>query len=458
MAADHLNGLIRYLGQDNWKECFEEVLGEHLGPALEAADITFEELGDILGPDVAMTLWGCAFEDFLGQDWDEGRNFVEVYLKRRGWKEGPRNSAYMRALKDSVMSLYEVSDIVPGQSLMAQDLLRGGKPVLVREGTATRTLRPWDRIAARLVPQDGHTTLAGGLLAYSQDACEDLAGHLYDVLRRKRGKAEFPKVRTEVLRDLAPMFTLTWLFRTLENMVEQSALPVLFNGDGENLVFHDICFPLVRGVTQKTVAEVLEKLPGLRSEGRSFWNWLRVPGQNKGVSSRSSHQDAQAQFLSSEMDDGSIVLGTLELKGRQLRLEVNSRSRAEQGQAMLKEALGDLVGAPLTQIMTAQQAMDERGRGEGGKTPDVQIPPEEEARILAEVLERHYRKTLDDVVPVLGNMTPRQAVRTAAGRRAVAAWLKQIESTTAALGRAEVTSSFNFDWMWDELGIAGLRE
>lgn len=458
MAADHLNGLIRYLGQDDWKACFEEVLGEHLGPALEAADITFEELGDILGPDVAMTLWGCAFEDFLGQDWDEGRNFVEVYLKRRGWKEGPRNSAFMRALKDSVMSLYEVSDIVPGQSLMARDLLRGGKPVLVREGTATRTLRPWDRIAARLVPQDGHTTLAGGLLAYSQDACEDLAGHLYDVLRRKRGKAEFPKVRTEVLADLAPMFTLTWLFRTLENMAGPRELPVLFNGDGEDLVFHDICFPLTRGVTQKSVAEVLEKLPALRSEGRSFWNWLRMSGQKKATSSRSSHQDAQAQFLSSEMDDGSIVLGTLELKGRQLRLEVNSRSRAEQGQAMLKEALGDLVGAPLTQIMTAQQAMDERGRGEGGKTPDVQIPPEEEARILAEVLERHYRKTLDDVVPVLGNMTPRQAVRTAAGRRAVAAWLKQIENTTAGLVRAKGTLPFSFDWMWDELGIAGLRE
>lgn len=117
MAADHLTGLIRYLGQDDWKACFEEVLGEHLAPALEAADITFEELDDILGPDVAMTLWGCAFEDFLGQEWDEGRNFVEVYLKRRGWKEGPRNSAFMRALKDSVMSLYEVSNIMKSPTL-----------------------------------------------------------------------------------------------------------------------------------------------------------------------------------------------------------------------------------------------------------------------------------------------------------------------------------------------------
>jgi hypothetical protein len=27
----------------------------------------------MIGPDVTMTLWGCVFEDFLGQGWDDGR-------------------------------------------------------------------------------------------------------------------------------------------------------------------------------------------------------------------------------------------------------------------------------------------------------------------------------------------------------------------------------------------------
>ncbi|NHN87976.1 hypothetical protein [Acetobacter conturbans] len=40
MAADELTGLIRYLGQDDWQACFAEVLGEHIGPALDAGDIT----------------------------------------------------------------------------------------------------------------------------------------------------------------------------------------------------------------------------------------------------------------------------------------------------------------------------------------------------------------------------------------------------------------------------------
>ncbi len=58
------------------------------------------------------TVWGCAFEDFLTRDFDDGSNVVDDYLKRRGWKEGASTRAYMAALRTSVMSFYEVSDIV----------------------------------------------------------------------------------------------------------------------------------------------------------------------------------------------------------------------------------------------------------------------------------------------------------------------------------------------------------
>ncbi|GCE91345.1 hypothetical protein MSKU15_2946 [Komagataeibacter diospyri] len=456
MAADELTGLIRYLGQDDWQDRFAEVLGDHIGPALEAGDITFEELAEMIGPDVAMTLWGCAFEDFLGQDWDNDRNIVDVYLKRRGWKEGPRNSAYMRALRASVMSLYEVSDIRPGQSFMARDLLRGGEPVLVHEGTATRTLRQWDRIAARLVPSDGKTILAGGLLACSRSACEDLAANLYRTLRKRRGKTEFPKVDTETLRELAPMFTLTWLFRTLEDMARQMDGPALFNGDGEDLVFHEVCFPLAKGVTQKRVADALEGVVALRPESRSFWNWLKEPGSDPVPL---SGRDENGRFLRTEMDDGAIVLGTVELRGRQLRLQVNSEKRAERGRTMLQAVLGTLVGAPLTQIMTPVQAMEEREYGGRAASPDLQIPPEEEARIIGQMLERHYRQVLDEPVPALGNVTPREAARTVSGRKKVAAWLKDIENTTARARKNDGAGvAYDFGWMWHELGITMLRK
>ena len=66
------------------------------------------------------------------------------------------------------MSLYEASDIIPGQSFRARDLVRGGDPVVVSERTATRTLKTWDRIAARIVEHNGKMILAGGLLPSGQ--------------------------------------------------------------------------------------------------------------------------------------------------------------------------------------------------------------------------------------------------------------------------------------------------
>jgi len=87
----------------------------------------------------------------LTREGADGRNIVDDYLKRRGWKESASTRAYMSALRTSVMSLYEVSDIVRDTSFGARDLLRGGDPILISERLATRSLKQWDRIATRVV-------------------------------------------------------------------------------------------------------------------------------------------------------------------------------------------------------------------------------------------------------------------------------------------------------------------
>src|SRR5215472_14155557 len=102
---------------------------EHFVPAMRAFDLEYEEIGEALGGGWAMTLWGLAFEDFLGREIEpDGRNFVDEYLRRRGWNESAPAKAYMSGLRNSIMSLYEVSAIVPGESFLARDLIRGGEP------------------------------------------------------------------------------------------------------------------------------------------------------------------------------------------------------------------------------------------------------------------------------------------------------------------------------------------
>lgn len=140
--AHELSNLIKWLAREDWKPLLEEVMSEHFGPAMAAFDLEFEEIDTALGGSWGMTLWGCASEDFLTRRFGpDSRNMVEAYLRRQGWNEPIATRRYMTALQTSVMSLYEVSEILPGQSFRARDLLRATDPVLVSERTATRTLK-----------------------------------------------------------------------------------------------------------------------------------------------------------------------------------------------------------------------------------------------------------------------------------------------------------------------------
>jgi hypothetical protein len=68
MPTSHdLSGLMKFLDRDEWRECFAEVFDDHFGPILDDGDMEFEELAEILGADMAMTLWGCADPGFRGR-------------------------------------------------------------------------------------------------------------------------------------------------------------------------------------------------------------------------------------------------------------------------------------------------------------------------------------------------------------------------------------------------------
>jgi hypothetical protein len=128
---------------------------------------------------------------FLTRDFDDGSNIVDDYLKRRGWKEGVSTRTYMAALRTSVMSLYEVSDIVRDTSFRARDLVRGGEPVLISERSATRSVKQWDRIATRVVQIGSQTQISGAVLPFDREASEELL----KLLRRLAKRVEKDKQR-----------------------------------------------------------------------------------------------------------------------------------------------------------------------------------------------------------------------------------------------------------------------
>ena len=154
------------------------------------------------------------------------------------------------------------------------------------------------------------------------------------------------------------------------------------------------------------------------------------------------------------MDDGSIVLGNVEIKGRRVSLMVNSEARAVRGQAMLEVALAGLVRAPLTERADLGQMLaDQRG----ATLQPSGMSPDEEGAAIRQALDNHYRNVMDEQIPMLSNQTPRAAVQTLKGREKVVGWLKTLENHSASRGTGDPMGAYDFGWMWRELGLEKLR-
>ena len=454
-AAHDISGLIKYAGRSPWAEAMDKTLSAHLGPVLDESGLDPESLFERIGSPWEGNLWGCAFEDLLTQEiGPDGLNLVEDYLKRRGWNEKASNKAYMRALRHSVMSLYEVSEVVPGQSMKLRDLLREAEPVTVRERGATQTLVNWDRIAARVLEVQGRPGISGALLSFGPEASAELIAAFAQLSASPDPDAGFDVTdRDQLLRHTAPLFTVLWLQDCL-GALTRPGLPELVNADGDDVVFHRIVFPIAKGGIQKDIARRLDAVAELEAAGPKFWNWLVRSGARKPKRA----VPVGGQRISSTMDDGTPVFGTIALEGRRVILEVNSAERAEKARAQLSQWLGALVGVPLTEIRTLEQMLAD----EAGQAPDddeLALAPQDMERIVHAMLDREYAKALDEPVPMLGDKTPRALARTKAGRAKVAEWLKVLENGTAkARDLADPMASYDFTWMWSTLGMADLRK
>lgn len=459
-----MSGIIAWARREEWRAALAERIELHAAPACAAAGIPVAEIETILGEYGGSTVWGAAFEDLLATELPDGRNLADDYLRRRGWKESAITRDYITGLRRSVISLYEVSGLVPGESLLLRDLVRGGEPVRVMEKSGSRGLRQWDHVATRVVPLRQHHVASGVLMVFDRKGSDALLAALGRI--RERAPQEVAAVARELgvaadgatlaaeftpeqmLAQAAFMLTSCWLDAAL-TAARGGDRPEVVNAEGDPIEFTQVHFPLRSGVTAERVRRALSGVTALRQENADFWNWLAEPRTKP----TSVPRKADAQTFVSTMDDGALVLGTVSLKGRRLTLEANSPARAERGKALLESAVAGLVGTPLTE----RNDLDSMLAKERPPPAPSGLSPEQERALVHQTLDDHYRRIMDEPIPALGGKSPRAAARTPKGREKVAAWLKTLENHGAHRPPDDPMASYDVGWMWEELGVEALR-
>ncbi|TAN71021.1 MAG: hypothetical protein EPN20_04990 [Magnetospirillum sp.] len=459
-ADKAIDNLLAWSQREEWTALREQVLADHFDEIFERTGITMDGIARQLGEGAIRMVLGCVVEDFFAARFGEdGENVIDDYLRRRGWKEKVAARRYLEAMRDSAISLHEVVDLVPGQQMTVRDLIRGGEPVVVKEKLGSETAARWDCIAARVVTVNGQTYFTGGMLLFGRTLADEYVASVNTMLKAaKRGLVAEAKARGETLAisdhevreafldGASPMLVQMWLADALD--LASRPMPEVRNAEGDEIVFAEIRFPIIA-----TAAEIVERLdacPDLDRDGSDppHWAWLEMASPDSGTTpSRAVKWDIQG-------DGGQRILGSIEVGGRAAVLSANSMPRAKRGQALLTAVLDGLVGQPMTALQSLDRALEER---RGNPPPESPLLPEETAEVLRATFEQHYRQTLDTPIPFFDGKSPRQAAKTKRGKERVVAWLKHLENGDARRSSREGQPSYDFSWMWEELGVSQFR-
>ena len=455
--GDRLAGLVKFSARKEWRDWTDDIFEMHFGQVLDEFDLEFDELQAILGEALTVAAMRFALEDCCTRPLaeDDATCLTDLYLKKRGYTESAGNKAFLTAFAQSTISLFEIVEVRSNTSLLIRDRLTGGDAFEATSQAEASQAEPGRMLAARLVRLKDEAILTTGYLPYTSNAFDLLVAGL------KVGIAEDPEaadtmsdddlaMRLKAIdnRSLTPFFTISWLLGTLPDAVPGSDETIL-TSEGDPYLLFKAHYPLPKGVAQKHLKPILDEIESLRRIRDGIYDWIGDAPADQG----------EERFSPDLRDfDGNIILGHVELVGRELIFTTTSDNRAERGRALIEGALGDKLGKPLIRRETMEDAGEELSMISGLSASRFHNASETGA-LPADIIDGAYRAALDMPLDDFDGRTPREAAKSPETRAAVAGWLRSIEAQFATLKAPNsMVGGHDISWLWAELGLDRERD
>ena len=354
----------------------------------------------------------------------DGATVADRFLERHAEDWSPRVVEWVRAQQTSWLSTWEVTAIDRGRGLTLHDLLSGEKRfVLEEEGSKNITVR--EVLLARVVDLRGESYVCG---SHSRPLSPI---HAAEVVRLARGRLRRKReIQVDRLRDEAfGRYLIRCWEREVEDMdLRSRVLPEMRNMDGDPLLWTVDHFRIAPDAASEVEARIVAL---------------------DGVVPSTDDEDTAYSFVRHGRGSGAvseeIVVGRAILSDK-LRLESNSRERADVLRRTVEAVLGDRIEH------LAREHADPLSDKAVEETPESapETPPPEAEQYMLEFKRRHYSEWIDQPIPALNGKTPRESVRSTDGRRAVDALLKHAENLEH---RSNPDSPFDFTDIRRELGL-----
>jgi len=365
----------------------------------------------------------------------EGRPPAAWFLEERGDKLSERTKGWLEAQLATWLSVWEVLEVEAERGLRLRDLLTREER-FVHEVLAAQTLRPRDAVLARVVDCGGISTLCG---MYPRALPPGDADFVVRAGRR------FGGVRTRALskEKMRALFLQVFLLQAWRQAVADhdrpQPPPILQNTDGDSVLLTKDHFEFEPQARAEVEAELC-KLEGAQQPETD---------EGKGEVSISFITAGNARFKSWD----NTTIGLAVVGAARLTLDTNSVKRADALRARVEAGLGSLLRHELREHSDVEALMkgyqEEPIRGTGGKAGSLVDSPEARAA-LREFKEKHMGHWLDEEIPALGGLTPRQAVARPGSRPKVDLLLRDMENRERGMPAED---RINYARLRQELGL-----
>jgi hypothetical protein len=347
----------------------------------------------------------------------DGRTALDLYVEERGGALDEAGRKLVESERASWFSLHEVISADPGQSITLRDLLAGTEHT-VQEKSASRTVRARDVLLARVVDLGDRSILAGcHMRSLPPREAEDARRRIRTHLGLRAAKA-----KPERLREASSDVRLFQIWQEVVGASDARPAPRLQNTDGEDLVLTVDRFEIAPGKGDEVLDGILD-LPDSRRD------------EDEGTGS----DRVTVEFVKEGNAKGMLpttLVGRATIEGRALRLETNSRERADRLRALVTARLAASLSFRVREHAAPMSSAESPPRRQPTTSPEP-VPPE-----VREVVRRmqveYYQRWLDEEIPALGGLTPREAAaRKGSPRKRLDLLLAEIEHHEAGQPEAQ---------------------
>ena len=320
------------------------------------------------------------------------------------------------------LSIWEVTAIEPGVGIALTDLLTGAT-AFAHEIKASHSVSLHLAILARVVTVNDVSFISGVHPQPLTPRFTDRAVHSM----RKYFRLRTRPVKADKLRDPGAQIDLVNVWRMLAEM--QMTPPEMTNTDGDPLAFITDRFDFA-SARRAAVITAIGALPGAGP--------VLDDAQGAEIVITRPSAEHRKTGTPSPMPFDETVIGRVEIMKTHLLVETNSTVRADALKTAIASALGTLVRFRIREEADVQDLMEAaRDAQQSGQLPPAPEQSPELDEVTRQFREQYMQQWLDDDIPALGGITPRQAAADPKHHAALKSLLRDVEYHESRLPAAQ---------------------